>query len=348
MRSGPSESALASAVSWRPRVSSWLAGRLLADDIPVLSGRLTWDASANVPDALKMVVPRFDGRRDYLPTSPDAPLARFGQQLDVSIEVAGVDVRMGRYLIVDWDYDESTITVTAAGLLQIAVDSRFLSTVAPRAAGTLRSEFLRLLPEQMSAQFDPRLVDRAVPKAMSWSEERIDALWDIADAWPAVLRPDPWGQVLVKPAVAVSTRPVLSVKDGEDGTVVSVPRGDTRDGAYNIVVARSSADGVDAQAIARVTSGPMNVATYNPVPRFYESPLLRTVAQCQATADAMRDDSARQSSVLKVTMVPDPRPELDDTIGVTRDGELFLGVVVAVDMPLTVADGDMRVDLGVS
>lgn len=348
MRAGPSERVLASSASWRPRVSSWLAGRLLADEIPVVSGRLTWDSSANVPDGLTMRVPRFDGRRDFLPSTPDAPLARFGQQLDVSIEVAGVDVRMGRYLIIDWEYDESTITVRGAGLLQIAVDDRFLSPVAPRAAGSLQSEFLRLLPGSMSVQFDGRLQDRAVPKAMSWSEERIDALWDIADAWPAVLRPDPWGQVLVKPPPSVSPFPALSVRDGDGGTVVSVPRGDTRDGAYNIVVARSSADGVDAQAVARVTSGPMNVATYNPVPKFYASPLLRTVAQCQATADAMRDRSARQSSVLKVTMAPDPRPELDDTIGVSRDGELFLGVVVAVDMPLTVADGDMRVDVGVS
>jgi hypothetical protein len=347
MRNGPSEKQLATAVSWRPKVSSWLAGTLLAETIPVLRGRVTWDASKNVPDGLTLTVPRFDGLRDYLPTRPDSPLARYGQQLDVTISVEGVDVRMGRYLIVDWDYDESVIQVTAAGLLQIAADSRLLTATAPRDDGTLRSEFVRLLPEQMSAQFDAGLTDRAVPGAMSWDEDRIEALWDIADAWPAVIRPDAWGQVVLKPPVQVSASPVLSVTDGDGGTVVSVPRGDTRDGVYNIVVARSSADGVDASAVARVTSGPMNVATYNPVPKFYASPLLLNVEQCQATANAMRDESTRKSSILKVTMAPDPRPELDDTIGVTRDGFLDLGVIVAVDMPLTLNDGPMRVDVGV-
>lgn len=347
MRAGPSDSTLAGAVSWRPRISSWLSGVVLADEIPITSGRCTWDASSSVPDQLEITVPRFDGLMDYLPTKPDSPLARYGQQLDVTLTVDEFDVRLGRYLIVDWEYDESVIKVTAAGLLQIAADSRLLSSTAPRDGGSLRSEFLRLLPEQMSAQFDQSLVDRACPSSMSWDEERLDALYDIADAWPAVLRPDAWGQVLVKPPVEVSADPVVSLTDGEGGTIVSVPRGDTRDGVYNIVVARSSADGVDAQAVARVTSGPMNVATYNPVPKFYSSPLLTTVEQCQATANAMVVTSTRKSSTLKVTMAPDPRIELDDTIGVTRDGILNLGVVTGVDMPLTVSDGDMRVDVGI-
>jgi len=329
-------------------VQSWLGGTLLAEDIPVIGGRLTWDASNNVPDQLTMTVPRFDGITDYLPATADAPLARFGQQLDVTITVAGVDVRMGRYLIVDWAYDESTIRVTAAGLLQIAVDSRLLEPTAPRDDGTLRSEFLRLLPQQMSVQFDGGLVDRGIPRSMSWDENRIDDLWEIAEAWPAVLRPDAWGQVLVKPPVQPSITPLLSLTDGEGGTVIAVPRADTRDGAYNIIVARSSADGVAASAVATVTSGPMNIATYNPVPRFYASPLLLTDAQCQATADAMRDEATRKSSILQVTMAPDPRPELDDTVGVNRDGVLDLGVIVAVDMPLTIWDGDMRVDVGIA
>jgi hypothetical protein len=328
-------------------VQSWLAGTLLEAELPVLSGRLTWDASSNVPDKLSMTVARFDGRRDYLPTQADSPLARYGQQLDVTIRVGDVDVRMGRYQIDDWDYDESTVSVTAYGLLQIAADSRLLAPTSPRDDGTLRSEFIRLLPPQMAVQFDPALVDRPVDAAMSWDESRIEALWEIADAWPAVIRPDAWGQVLLKAPVEVSPEPVLSVTDGEGGTVVSVPRSDAREGAYNIVVAKSSADGVEASAVAMVTSGPMNVNTYNPVPKFYASPLLRTVEQCQATANAMLSTSARRSSVLKVTMAPDPRPELDDTVGVTRDGVLDLGVIVAVDMPLTVGDGDMRVDVGI-
>lgn len=347
MRKGPSSQELASAVSWRPKVSSSLAGVLLDAQLPVLSGRVVWDAGNKVPDRVTLKVARFYGGRDYLPSSPDAPLARYGQQLDVTVEVAGIDVRLGRFQIDSWDYDEETVSVVGLGLLQIAADSRLLEPLSPRTDGTMVSEFVRLLPPVMSAQFDAGLTNRGVPGAMVWKEERLDNLWAIADAWPAVMRPDAWGQVLVKPPVRVSPSPVLRVTDGKGGTVISLPRADERAGSYNIVVARSSADGNDSSAVAQVTSGPMNVATYNPVPKFYSSPMLLNSEQCQSAADAMRDEATRKSSVLKVTMAPDPRPELDDTIGVVRDGVLDLGVIVAVDMPLTVADGPMRVDVGV-
>lgn len=347
VRNGPTDRALATAASWRPRVSSYFAGRLLKNDLPVLRGRLTWDSRNQVPDKAEITFARFDGLVDYLPTTPDAPLARYGQQLDVTINVAGVDVRMGRYQIDKWTYDESTITVTANGLLQIAADSRLLSPTSPRDDGSMRSEFLRLCPPQIAVQFSDELVDRSVPRSMSWDESRIDALYEIADAWPAVIRPDAWGQLLLKPPVQATSRPVLTITDGEDGTVTAVPREDSREGVYNIVVVRSSADGVDASAVSMITSGPLNVTTYNPVPRFYASPTLLTVEQCQKVADAMRDDSARRSTVLQVSMAPDPRIEVDDPIGVRREGRLDLGVVLAVDMPLTVADGDMRVDVGV-
>lgn len=346
MRAGPADAQLGSAVSWRPRVASWLGGVLLADGIPVTGGRVTWDGSQKVPDGVTVTVPRFDRSTDWLPVSADSPLARFGQQLDVTVQVGGFDVRLGRFLIVDWKYDEASITVTGAGLLQIAADARLLDPESPRDDGTLRSEFLRLLPAQMSAQFDPALVNRPVPAAMQWEEERLDALYDIARAWPAVLRMDSWGQVLVKPGPALTT-PVVSLTDGEGGTVVSVPRQDTRDGVYNIVKASSSADGVTASAVAVTRSGPMAVDRYNPVPKFYSSPLLTTDAQCFATAEQMRLESLRRSSVLNVTMAPDPRLELDDPVEVVRDGFRDWGLITAVDMPLTVHDGDMRIDVGV-
>lgn len=327
-------------------MSSWLAGTILAENIPIDSGRVVWNASAKVPDSVTIRVPRFEGGRDWLPTSPVAPLARYGQQIDVTVTVAGIDVRLGRFQVIDWEYDEATITVKGAGLLQIAADSRLLEPVSPRDDGTLKSEFVRLLPEQTAVQFDPALVDRACPSSMSWDEERLDALYDIVTAWPAVLRMDSWGQVLVKPPVT-ATSPVLTLKDGEGGTVVSVPRSDTRDGVYNIVKASSSADGVEASAVAFQTSGPMAVQSYNPVPRFYSSPLLDDDAQCLATAQAMLATSMRRSSVLNVTMAPDPRIEVDDPLEILREDFRDWGVVIGVDMPLTVRDGAMRVDVGV-
>lgn len=352
MKVGPSESVLASAASWQAGAASWLGARLLADDLPILSGRVTTTTSSNVPDMLKCSIARHivvGGRTvDLLPASPDAALARYGQQLDVRLQVAGVGARIGRFQIQDWDYTEDSIEISAPGLLQIPADARLLEPTAPRDGGTFMSEFRRLLPSGMTVAFQSGLVDRPVPRTMQWDEDRLEALYEIADAWPAVIRMDQWGGLVVKPPPQTEgVTPVVTLKDGVGGTVVRVPRKDTRKGAANIMVVRSSADGVVASGVAQQTSGPYAVATYNPVPQFYASPLLTTNAQCLAVARAKLPEAMRQSSILAVEMAPDPRLELDDVVRVVRDGQKDTGMIVGLDIPLTIGDGMMRVDVGV-
>ncbi len=100
----------------------------------------------------------------------------------------------------------------------------------------------RLIPPGMGVSFDSALVDRTCPTSMSWSEDRLGALQEIARAWPALLRTDEWGQIRFKaPLPAVPTPPVVTLTDGEGGTLISAPRADSRKDAYNVVVATSSA-----------------------------------------------------------------------------------------------------------
>lgn len=358
MRAGPSSRVLASAASWESRPSSWLGGIVLEDIVPITRGRVSWSTSQQVQAGLSCTVPRFtveDGLTvDWLPSGARSPLARYGQILDVPISSSGVSARLGRFLITDWKQDGAQISVTGAGLLQTAADDRLQAATAPRDGGTLKSEFLRLLPSYMTAQFHPSLVDRACPKGMEWSEDRLAALYEIADAWPARLREDSWGQIQVLPPLGpITSQPALSLTDGEGGTVIGAPVADTRNGSYNVFVARSSADGVDAQAVATVIGGPMDpTGDYRPVPKFFASPLLLTVNQCLSAALAMRDESVRGSRTRQVTMAPDPRIELDDPVELitdkgTRTEVRDWGYVTGIDMPLTVGDGDMRVDVAV-
>lgn len=358
MRAGPSASVLAAAASWRPMVSSWLGGSVLADDIPVLAGKVTWTVGQQVQSSLSLTVAASsveDGRTRYWrPTSPADPLARFGQVLDVSLLVDGVITRLGRFQIDNWmDGADGQIEVTAAGMLQAVADDRLIEATGPRDDGTLRSEFARLTPGYMSVQFDPSLVDRDCPKAMEFDEDRLKGLYEIADAWPARLREDSWGGIVILPPLPEIPTPVVTLMDGEGGTVISAPTSDSREGAYNMFIARSSANGVDAQAVVTVSDGPMNPdGNYHPVPKFFSSPLLMDEDQCRAAATTMRNSSVRQSRVRKVRMAPDPRIELDDAVqlfvdrGKPRSSREW-GYVVGVEMPLTVSDGPMRADIAV-
>lgn len=356
MRIGPKPSALATAASYRPIVSSWLGGVVLADEIPVISGRVTWTVGAQVQADIRLQVAGSNvvgGRTKYWrPTGPRDPLARFGQVLDVSLLVDGVLVRLGRFQITDWkDGARGAIDVFGAGMLQAVADDRLIEPTGPRDDGTLRSEFARLTPGYMSAQFHPSLTNRACPKTMEWPEDRLGALYEIADAWPARLREDSWGGIVVLPPLADIPAPVVTLKDGEGGTVISAAISDSREGAYNIFVARSTANGVDAFAVVTVPDGPMNPnGDYLPVPKFFSSPLLDNEDQCRAAATTMRDDSVRRSRVRQVEMAPDPRLELDDPVKLQADTGTALetdewGYVIGVELPLTVNDGAMRLDI---
>jgi hypothetical protein len=368
MRSGAPTEVLTGAAGWWPIVQSWRGGTMLSRSVPVMRGRVTASVTSQVPERLTLTVPRFDSDgTDYLPTqetAETAPLAKNGQELFVSVAVwssvtgSQYETRIGRYLITDWDYSDGadTIRVTAVGLLQRIADDRLTSPMSPRAGGSLMSEARRLMPVGMAAGFTG-LTDRGCPRSMEWSEDRLGALYEIADAWPARLRTDAWGQVQFLPPLPEVPVPVISLTDGHPyrglpgdprATVVGADRSDTRDGAYNQIVARSSATDVDVQAIARQRSGPMAVTgPYGPVTKFWSSPLLTTQGAAQAAADSMLRSSLMPTRIVPVEMVPDPRIDLDDAVALRRDDMNDWGYVVGYDLPLTVLDGSMRLDLAV-
>lgn len=368
MRDGGSDLLYSNDAMWIPTVAAWLGGDVLAENVPLLSGRVSADASQQVPERLSMTVARYSvvngARFDWFPGSdPAHPLARFGQVLDVAVVVgspasrATYQTKLGRYLIQSWsEQEDGAISVEAVGVLQIAADDRLVSPTGPRAGGTLASEFARLLPERLSVEVDPGLVDRPCPAGLEWSEDRLAALYDIVDAWPARLRTDPQGGLHLLPPLPETPDPILTLADGLGGVVVSAPREDTRDQVYNRVVARADSsdaatDSGDAsatiQAVADQTVGPMaTTGPYGVVTRFYASPLLTTVEQAAKAAKSLLSSSMLPSRTIPVELVPDPRIDLDEPVEVLRAGSRWWGYVTAYDIPLT-REETMRVDVGV-
>lgn len=356
---------LTGVAGWIPVVTSWLDGvPLTPSGIPIARGHMTANASSKVPDRVTLTIPEWADGVSWVPgDDPAHPLAEYGQQLIVSIRIlspvrGGWTTRLGSFYIGSWDHDDiaRTVTVTAFGVLQRAAEWEFTVPEAPRAGGTFVSEFRRLTPPGVPVYISPDLVDRPCPQSLQWQADRLGALCEIVDTWPARMLTDQYGGIQVLPELPDVPTPVLTFTDGEGGTLISAPRESTRTGRPNRVIATGSS--TDATALDPVvgvwdvTSGPTQVnetgSGYGVVTHRMSSPLLETSAQAQAAARTTLARLSRPTRVRSIRCAPDPRIELDDALAVVRDDVTEWGYVVSVDLPLTIHDGDMRIDVGVT
>jgi len=366
VRDGAPDELFTGFIDYQPTISAWLNDELLTADIPVISGRATWSRSQQVMDGLSFTVPRWDRGVDYLPgKDPEHPLAQFGQRLCASITVrsmtTGLDYTtdLGWFPIQTWTDEGDVVKIEAKGLLQLAADDKLLAPIAPRTAGTLMSEFRRLLPDGLRVSFDPALVDRAVPQTVEWAEDRLASLYEIVDSWPARLLVLGDGSLHVAPPLPDVVDAVVTLEDGARGTLVGAPSSGTREGIYNVVVVRSrKADSPQQAPVQAVATAPRPSGMFAEIPAItgiIPSRLTSDVLEAQAVADATIRAGLRLGQTLPVECAPDPRIELDDGVLVQKGfletrGEWDLrerGYVTGVDLPLTADDGSMRIDVGI-
>lgn len=363
----PSE-ALSSAFSWEARVDSWL-GQTWLGRVPVKAGSVTWTTSQQVQGTLSLTVPRIgavsqdEGARDWTPLAPDSPLATMGQVLHVQVTVASLvstdrwDIPLGRFLITQWEVGATDIRITGKSLFQHLEDDRLTSPTVPYSGGTLASELRRLVGGHMGVIVSDALTNRPCP-SMSWGESRIDAIYEIADAWPARLREGPDGVLYVLPPVpALTERPETTLTDGEAGTVIGVTRQGSRAGIFNRIVARGQEQD-DAgqprfQAIIDQTTGPLRTSgPYGIVTKFFSSPLITSKQAALNSATTMLATSVRQKTTVPVTHTPNPTLTLDtpvELITANIDGAATItqwGIVTSTEIPL-VYSGTSRSDVEV-
>lgn len=356
MRIGPPSDLITLPLRWRPVVRSWLDGTFLGD-VPVLSGRVTWSVDSDVQGSLKIDVGAGrDG--EWVPgDQSDHPLAVKGQRLEVLIITGSADglrewtTPLGTFQVEDWAMSAGgVVSVTAKSMLQRWVTEAFASPVST--GGSLAALARRLVPTGGGLIIDPALVDRSV-SSFDIGDSRVDALGDLADAWPCRVREDAGGNVRLLPPLPEAPTVVLSLRDGEGGTVIQALPEDSRSGVFNQVIARSTENRDDSsvprfQAVATQQTGPMAAARYGVVSKTWASPLVTSHCAANASAQTMLTNSMRRAMVVPVSAAPDPRVELDDAVLVeSRDLGRRIGVVRGVDLPLTPGDGDMRVDVGV-
>src|SRR5690606_28326227 len=184
----------------------------------------------------------------------------------------------------------------------------------PGRAATLASEARRLVsPTGLEVYVDPALRDRPVPDGITWGENRMDTLLELAQAWPARVRSDVTGRVMLLPPLPEAVRPVATLTDGVGGTLVGVPVEDTRDGVFNHVVVEGKENGKSFRVERFATVGPFSVRTYRTVskdPIVLDRATTGEVARRVAEAELVKALSTAR--ILPVAHAPDYR--LDVTV----------------------------------
>jgi len=201
------------------------------------------------------------------------------------------------------------------------------------------------------------LVDRACP-SMSWGESRIDAVYEIADAWPARLREGPDGVLYALPPQPTITEPPGTIlTDGENGTVIGVTRQGSRNGVYNRIVARGQEQDDAGQPRFQATvdqiDGPLRTSgPYGISVKFFSSPLITSTAAAFHSASTMLATSVRQKTTIPVSHVPNPSLTLDTPVELTTaniDGAATItqwGIIASTEIPL-IYSGTSRSDVEV-
>jgi hypothetical protein len=332
------------------RIESWYGDQLLDDDLPVAgnSGSEEVDRSSNVPERVTLSVPRLVRGVNYTPTEQDSPLAANGQRLRVQLGI-GVGptiewIPRGWFVIVEAEPRDDVVDVQAAGLLWLISEARLVSPYQP--SGTFKSTLRGLLEPNLTVVFDAALVDRAVPGALNYDEDRLGAVNTTLAAWPAEGYVTEDGYYLISPAADAATVS-LALTDGQGGTVIQATGTSTRDGAYNAVVARGTAtDGGAVQGVASDYTGPKAIGSpFNemPVPLYYESPLITTAAQAQAAANTRLANIKRQTSrTFEVTCVPHPALQGGDRVTLTTaDLDAVPAIIEKLTLPYKPDGGSM-------
>lgn len=342
-----STSALTGSYKLRLMAESWLDDELLSDNVPISSATEETDRTLAVPERVTLTVPRTVRGVSWSPVTEDHPLAANGQRLRVQLGIdlgpLGVEwFQRGWFVVRDARAEGDSVNVTAVGLLSLIQEARLVSPYQP--SGTLVSTLRGLIEPALTVEVDNGLTDRSVPSGINYDEDRLGAVHELLDAWPADAYVTPEGFLQVQPAADPDETPVLTLTQGQGGTVIQAVGSSTREGGFNTVVARGTGpNGEQVQGVATVTTGPRRLGgPFNPlpVPYFFPSPLLTTIAQAQAAARTVLARLRREAALtFTAEIVPHPALQVGDVVSITtEDYDGLLCTVEALNLPWT-ADG---------
>lgn len=332
-------------------------GQRLMQKVPVErdSVLLSEKANAKIQQSGSLtVIWGDDFGRSLSPAQIGDALAPFGAAIDLYCNVfSGLFVErvlMGRYEITDVPStaDENTVFqgewITLNSVVRIefkerlagVAEDRFDAPSGPRDTASTYAEYARIsgLPITQSTL----VADAPITRAVAYEEERIDAVYDLADTLGAIPHMLANGTLSVRPQARPAT--IDTLRRGENGSIVEVGHALSSSGVNNRVVVRGKAsDDTPILGVAQITEGPLRVANsdgslspFRRRTRFLSSDYVVNSTQGQEWAERELAKSARLGAItLPVTEIFNPLRERGDPVELVREKDVLVGRVVSID-----------------
>lgn len=338
-------------------------GRRVLADVPIINPRFSenGDASVQQSGSCTVVWQDYYGR-SMSPTEIGDIFAPFGAELHVYdiVWLGGFMERipLGVFRIVDVPSarDEtqlfggrtistgSVIDLKLKELLAVVQEDRFDVPTAPTDLSSVWREMGRLTGLQLTRT----LPDAQITRAVAYKEDRLEALYDLANILDGIPHMTPDGTLSLRPKDWPD--PVDTLVRGPSGSIISVGRFLSSGSVYNRVTVRGKTDdGVEVLATAEIPSGPLRTlnpdGSRSPYGRrtfFVSSDLIENQAQAREyAARQLPRVSTLQAVVVPVVEKHNPLRERGDVVTIQRADTALTGRIITIErgggqtMPMT-------------
>lgn len=326
-------------------------GDVKVTDLPLSACELTADTGSKVVTRGSATVTYTDELgSSIVPTDLQSWLTPFASFLDVSYRVAVGDqfsekVLRGRLKVTGVSDSESRgvrregrvltvgsrVQVRLADLMHVTDREDFIAPTGPKTLGSARTELARITGFPVVTAG----ADAVIPRSVTYEENRMDAVVDLAsvlNAYPYMapsgglaLAPKGWGD------------PVGTLRVGSEGSIVRAdPDEMSDDDVYNQVVVRShEADQSTILATAEVEQGPLRYGgPFGRVPYFASSQYVTTADQARKYALSLLPQVSDLPAVqYTIQCLPDPRFEVWDVVVVKTQDREFRARITKIVLP---------------
>lgn len=271
-------------------------------EIPILSGDVKYDATANIFADLSLETVGTDGKDSLFPRRGADLLAPYGNEIFVR---SGVDlgdqilwVPLGYFRINTIEQSPASnypIRITGQDRMSGIVDGRLVNPIQfaeTRTIGSVVEELVSDIYADAVVVFDDDSDHDQLGRQILVEEDRYAALHDVADSLGKVVYWDGTGVLRIEdnpdPDVIA-----WEIKAGRNGVMVESSRSVSREGMANAVVATGEGATDSPVRAVVVDNGPHSATRwggrFGRVPRYYSSPLLTTgAAAAKAAASLLR------------------------------------------------------------